>query len=283
MGRCRSGGVSGRSFNCGLGKKEKVMKAPFRSINFVDTGSSPARINRKTRDLYLNKNTWWSLEPGVRLFILLHEYAHHALDSSDEEAVDALAFEWYVKLGYPLTESVKALSSILSDSESHVNRTNLQYDRAKKIDQQNSINESVKNNYMCASKTLFDSMDGFDGFVAFDDYSGCQPNEKPRDCRKRIRVEGNAQRKINRSEGFRLKREAKATLAEQGIAEPGFGAQFGSALKGVGGVVKDVLGRGGDGGGAAEPPKDNKMLYIGLAVGGLLLVGIVAVFAFKKK
>jgi len=283
----------------------------FSDITYTTwAGDSPARVNRKTRELYINKAKWPSIAPEHRVFILLHEMAHCYLDSSNEYAVDELAFQWYLELGYSLTEAVRPLSTILNtNNDSHILRTEMQLDRAKVIDYHLNNNKVIQPDFLntkdmidfigkgCACKGKVRFMDrerkkAFSERLGFDDYSGCQPNESPKDCRKRIRVEGNAQRKINRSEGFRLKREAKATLAEQGIKEPGFGEQIGKAFKGIGKVVGDVGARWkgnptsddlAAGGGGNEAPKSNTMLYVGIGIAVVLVLGVVVFFVTKKK
>lgn len=264
------------------------MERPFRSITVGEIGSSPARVNRKTTDLYLNRNTWNEIEPAHRVFILLHEKAHCELDTSDEEAVDKLAFKWYVEMGYPLTESVKALTRVLGDSTNHVRRTQLQLDRAKAVDGI-AIDTDFKHDNMCASNTLFQELGEFHGFLGETvSYDGCQPNEKPKDCRKRIKVEGRETSRINKSEAKRLKAESHTILAEQGIKPPAssWGSQLGKAFKGLGKGVGSALSKGREDQGAPAPeaPKPNKTgLYIGLGVGGLVIVGLILFMVFKKK
>jgi hypothetical protein len=259
-------------------------------------------VNRKTTDLYLNKRTWYGIAPEHRVFILLHEYAHCYLDSSDEEEVDELAFAWYIELGYSLTEAVKSLTRILnSNNESHIRRAELQLQRAKKVDNKNNnkIEIDMKRGSDLKGLSLTERLGTSGGFIA-DTYmescmggcpshavslsslTGCQAGETPKFCLKRMKVEGKEISRINKSEGKRLKGEAEASLGEQGIVKPGWGAQLGHAIKGVGGVVKDVMGKGGDEGGAPPPPKNNTMLYVGIGVAVMVVLGII-VFVVTRK
>lgn len=77
-------------------------------------GKSPAATNRKTGVVYINIPYWEKLPYEHRLFVMLHELGHIVHDTSDEFLADSFAFEQYAKLGYSLTESVYALSQVLS-------------------------------------------------------------------------------------------------------------------------------------------------------------------------
>lgn len=112
---------------------------PFVEVHYIDFNSpSPARVDRKKRILHINRRIWGNIAPAHRVFILLHEYAHCYLDSSNEYAVDKQAHEWYISMGYPLTESVKALTQLLdAKTKSHVQRAYNQYKRSELIDAKN--------------------------------------------------------------------------------------------------------------------------------------------------
>lgn len=280
--------------------------APFKSITLVDLGDSPACVNRKTRELYLNANTWQTIQPEHRVFIMLHEYAHCVLDSSNEELVDALAFEWYIELGYSLTEAVKSLTRILNtNNQSHIQRAELQLKRAKMIDSKNNKNMSGNSFKNSGNMDLVGRLNTMGTFIEdsyinsctgntqcggslLDSLTGCQAGETVKACTKRMKREGIETSRINKSEAKRLRAEAEVTLAEQGIVQPrkpGFGESFGAALGGIGKVASNIFGKGepaSDGGAMPQQPqKSNTALYVGLGVGGLLLI-VVAVIFLKK-
>lgn len=92
-----------------------------------------ATVNRKTGELWINKDVWRSMTPPQRMFMLLHEMGHVRLQSTDEEAVDAWAFNQYVGLGYGLKDSVRAMTGQLDDrNPAHRRRATLQLHRALK-------------------------------------------------------------------------------------------------------------------------------------------------------
>ena len=106
-------------------------------IKFVDSlgGRTPACVNRVTGLMLIDRKWWNTLPVEHRLFILLHEYAHFVLNTSDELKADKLAFELYAKMGHSLNESVKALTRVLSYTNSeHTERTLAQIERAKEFD-----------------------------------------------------------------------------------------------------------------------------------------------------
>lgn len=116
-----------------------IQKVTYQN-EFVEN-DSPAKVNRRTGHLFINLSRWKHIAPQHRLFILLHEDAHCELDSSDEVAVDELAFKNFIKMGYPLTESLFALTRVLkgNGTESQ-SRMWAQYLRAKELDEK--VNKS---------------------------------------------------------------------------------------------------------------------------------------------
>lgn len=112
------------------------MKTALTNISIVpDLGSTPARVNRRTGELYLNGRTWNDLPPEHRLFILLHEAGHATLNTRNEQEADRFAFDAYAKLGYPLSESVKALTRVLHfENPGHYDRVAEQIRRAFRYD-----------------------------------------------------------------------------------------------------------------------------------------------------
>jgi hypothetical protein len=102
---------------------------------WTDLGNTPARVNRVTGELQINMKVWETLSKEQRFFVLLHEWAHVYLQTTDEKAADKLAFEQYAKRGYSLNSSVLALSRLLNfNKDEDYERADLQLHRAKKYD-----------------------------------------------------------------------------------------------------------------------------------------------------
>lgn len=110
-------------------------------------GETPARID-SAGNLFLNADMWPNLDANQRMFVMLHEEGHLALDTSNEKLVDAYAWKKYEQLGYPISGSVLALSRNLSGrSSEHQERVLAQLKRALSYD--GRINGNTK-----ALKTL---------------------------------------------------------------------------------------------------------------------------------
>jgi hypothetical protein len=117
------------------------------AVHFVESlGNSPAMVNRKTGEAYFSLEFWNILPKEHRLFVLLHELAHYSLNTSDEIKADALAFKLYSDMGYSLTQSVRALTKILSfKNPEHWQRVYMQLERAAKFDvMRNGNNKAIK-------------------------------------------------------------------------------------------------------------------------------------------
>lgn|GEM_PF-1552176 len=277
-------------------------------------GNTPARVNRITGDVYLSAAKLRQIRhPDHLRFIILHEQGHIKANTRDEIQADAWAFQEYAKKGYSLKNSVTALAQVLSgNNPEHYQRTYLQLKRALAFDcRVNGHSEAcdkltklestmcgINGNCGCAgctqgveSPVMLQSLTD-----AFSSFTGCQPGEKPAQCRKRIRTESKAAARENRSAGFRAKREAKVVAAQMGIAEPSVGSQINAGLKSVGGIVGNIFGRGGAAGEEAEggyyyedrevqeEKKSKKTaLYLAAGVGGLLVVGVIIFLVLRAK
>ena len=109
-------------------------------IVFVDSlgGKTPACVNRKTGLMYIDRKWWNELPLEHRFFILLHEWAHAELNTSNEFEADNLAFKTYVKFGYSITEAIHALTRVLSyTTNEHSDRTLKLIETAKEYDKGN--------------------------------------------------------------------------------------------------------------------------------------------------
>lgn len=116
-------------------------------VYFVKSlGQTPARCLRSTGECWIALSKWRLLPFEHKVFILLHENEHILQNTSDELAVDREAHKKYMKLGYSLTESIKALTRVLSFSmPEHDQRLKAQMIRATIYDIQVNKNDKLKN------------------------------------------------------------------------------------------------------------------------------------------
>ena len=77
-----------------------------------DLGDTPAKVNRRTGEMFGSKKHLSRLPKEQVLFIFLHEKAHVELQTTSEYEADAKAFKEYADLGYSLKASVKALTQV---------------------------------------------------------------------------------------------------------------------------------------------------------------------------
>lgn len=110
---------------------------------------SPAIVNRATGVMYINLSVWNSLPAESRLFIMLHEAGHAALQTTSEHEADQWAFDQYAALGYPLTKGVYALSRVLKfNKPEDYQRLQNQLIRAAEYDYYNNHNQKAKSMMM---------------------------------------------------------------------------------------------------------------------------------------
>lgn len=255
------------------------------SIEFLkDFGNnnSPARVNRLTGHMQINQNRWKKIKPEHRFFILLHEKAHVVLNTSDEKKVDELAFKWYIKAGYPLTEALKALTRVLhSDSKENAERKWLQFQRCNQLDKLKNKGldyvgfQEIANNPNAIITGIVENFDGsvivhYDHYEEFNindlDSIKTYSNKQFRRKKKAIRLYtkmGRAKKMHARAK----KKDAKANLvqskandtqatadvrqtyADQGIVyeqrEAGIGKGIGGITKTIAGAFGGMFGKGG--------------------------------------
>ena len=270
------------------------MEVSITHVPHLNGNPTPARCNRRTGEIWINDSVWYTIPPAHRMFILLHEYGHIQLNTSDELAVDAFASKLYVQMGYSLTDSVKSLSRVLTGkSPQHIQRVAMQLKRAKEIDQ--------KNQNMCQTNSLFDTCrcenctHNFSGDPipwynqTADDFGGCDASKlKPRQYRKCVRVEGKSQTKVTKAEGtkalkegkgagMQAKGEAKRILSEQGIVD--------NADSGLNGLVRTAgkaFGKTTDEGPVPATNNNNKILmWVGIGIAAVAVIGTI-IFLFKR-
>lgn len=255
----------------------------FTAVKYLETfpngNNSPAAVNRKTRELFINLSRWRKIQPEHRVFILLHELAHCVLDSSNEMAVDALAHEWYLQLGYSLSESVYALTKVLhANSEQNKNRSWAQYNRASSIDELNKknyefegyaeISEDPKNvitntaNMGDSLIVTFDTydLDGYD-FDLEGELSKVKGISR-KEFRRRTRTirlykrMGRAKKKNAIANDVQAGADTRKTYAEKGIYVPtraeSIAKGVGGAMQGIAGAMGAAFGKGGGAGAGGE-------------------------------
>lgn len=277
-------------------------KISIRHVPNIEGSTTPARCNRRTGEILINDSRWPKIEPTHRLFILLHEYAHVVLNSSDEFEVDQLAHKMFVEMGYPLTESVKALSRVLTGtSESHVERVKAQADRAYEFDKKNQKTK----NCMCNGKpfcpkcnqnktgTILDqaNTDIFSNFIGFtntDEYTedlfglGKKAQERRKTklqlkySVKQAKADGMKALKEGRGAGLEAKGLAKKSLADQGIS--GGGEIAGALKEGIGAIAEASNAKE-----ATPQPKSKVALYVMITIGSLMIIGGIVYMVVKSK
>lgn len=232
-------------------------------VVFVDRlpGTTPATVNKRTGECYIVKSRWDKMSPSARLYMLLHENAHVALQTSDEFAADARAHEDYIRTGRSPKQSVLALSKVLSDSKpGHRDRVEAQLLRAIEYDKE--INSKLKSSKMNEDITVFHPLNT-GGFPAFtgneEEWEDMSERRKRKQDRKDKKVEARIERKASRQESKNERKETKAEakaykkkavgdsnviLAQQGInARAGFAKELlGGAAKVAGAVGGSIVG-----------------------------------------
>jgi len=117
-----------------------------------DLGTTPARVNRKTGELYINMKKWATMTPEARLFVLLHEAGHVDQDTRSEFMADNYAFYAYAREGKPLSKAVTALTRLLSfDNPQHYDRLRAQMHRVFAYDYKVNGNDQANPEIMEAA------------------------------------------------------------------------------------------------------------------------------------
>lgn len=243
---------------------------PFSKITPVpgtQIDNSPARCNRRTKQVWTNADLWPSLSTNARHFILYHEAGHIVLNTKDEFSADEYAFQRMMKEGRSLQDCVKALTQLLSNSNFHRKRAYLQLQRAKTYDLINN-----KNTNMQGLEIYNDSFLGF-GNKRFKGMSKAERKEAKRqesidklNYNKEKRRNKN-DRYISRTEDRRSKIIERASKNDARIIL----ANGGDKMKeGIGGVFSGIAGLIGGGNQGSETIQDT------LAPGGDVARGSMA-------
>jgi len=85
-------------------------------------GGTPARVNRKTGTIYLNKKVFDKLPPLYKKFVLAHEECHYIFQTKDEEMCDSYAMYKLLKEGHKPKEIIDVLIKTLSNNNLHYAR-----------------------------------------------------------------------------------------------------------------------------------------------------------------
>lgn len=292
-----------------------MSKPIFTSTTYVDDlGKTPASVNVRTGDLYINTPVFNKLKPLQKQFVLWHEHGHFSLKTRNEFEADNYAFEKMVNKNVSLKELVYSLSDVLSgENKQHYDRLIEQFNRAKKYDMDNNYTvgfggemkakrqakkaerqdkkahkQAVKQERIDRRKDL-KVQKKEDALQRKNDRQAATLNRKDRrlglrETNKTIKAERISGRQTNIANRIAGNNYKKMTNADNGVSEGDNITK--SIMGGVGGIVGGIFGKGGgdDGGGAVydqrsaeaeEKEKNNKMMIIGAVV-------LVVLFAFMQ-
>ncbi|SDM68897.1 hypothetical protein SAMN05421823_11962 [Catalinimonas alkaloidigena] len=79
--------------------------------------ATPARVSRLTGVIEASRKMMAPYTLPMRLFVLLHEYMHYRLKTTDETQADLGALRVFMALGYSATEAMYATVKVLPDVE----------------------------------------------------------------------------------------------------------------------------------------------------------------------
>ena len=116
------------------------------NLTYVDDlGSTPARVNRETGEVFWNRKFDY-LPEHIKTFILWHEIGHYKMQTSDEIEADDYAFKQYAgSEPYSMKNSIEAMTQIFSfRKEIHWLRIYEHYKRVLKWDWENKGNKEAK-------------------------------------------------------------------------------------------------------------------------------------------
>lgn len=86
-------------------------------IVLFDKGKSPAKINRRTGTLYINRNVYFKLPKTTRLFVLWHELGHYKLNTKNECLADQYAFNNFAGSQKESLKGINNAMALLKDSK----------------------------------------------------------------------------------------------------------------------------------------------------------------------
>lgn len=217
--------------------------------DFSKKSTSPAFCNRSTGELYINTPYFERLNRNQQFYVLLHELGHIVLQTEDENKADAYASKIYLKKGYPLSESVKALSRVLKFNKSgDYQRLENQFLRAANYDLQVNNNQKIKEMKIPQNISAF-SWDSIGGLLN-------NVNDKVNDVGNLYNSIGNIAGKFGNNGG-------------SGGVKPIYVPTIPMPQK----PVEEKK---------EEKKKNNTMLYVGLGIGLIVVVTIIIMVLRKK-
>jgi hypothetical protein len=94
--------------------------------------NTPARVSRLTGQIQISKQKFMRYSVPMRIFILLHEWSHYKLQTSNEIECDLQALEWHLGLGFSQVEAIYAQTKVFSgENPLHLERTEVLVDYIK--------------------------------------------------------------------------------------------------------------------------------------------------------
>jgi hypothetical protein len=232
-----------------------------------DLGTTPARVNRKTGELYINMKKWADLSPEARLFVLLHEAGHVDQNTRNEILADNYAFYAYARAGKPLSKSIQALTRLLNfNNPQHYDRVKAQLNRAFAYDYH--VNGNPAANPELMQNSLFEIAENetegkYNNFLHL-----LIPKKKRQEIKKKIQ---------DKRAANKAKRQAKKTpqpsTAQPGSSQPPQLKSGPLQNPALSQNLTDVT---------IDKTKNNKGLYIGISA-AILVIIITVIYFIKKK
>lgn len=109
---------------------------------------TPARVNHRTGVMEISRQHFRKLDPIYRLFIMLHERGHIALNTKNEYAADEYAMNELLKRGYPLTKILESLTRVLQfNKQDHYGRSEAMLQKLRAYDYHINGNKKVLTNF----------------------------------------------------------------------------------------------------------------------------------------
>lgn len=84
--------------------------------------NTPARIHKQTGEIQVSAEKFRGMTVPMRIFILLHEWAHFFKNSNNEIECDLHAARIFLGLGFPKYEAMSAVTEVLTDHPDHIER-----------------------------------------------------------------------------------------------------------------------------------------------------------------
>lgn len=222
----------------------------IKTVRFISNPAEGiAKSRRSTGELVINRYYFDDLPDEHKLFVLLHEAGHIGLNTVDELAADKFASDLYLKAGFPISESVKALAEHLNDKNPvHLARAWAQYQRALQWDYRHNNNQKAFRPHYEGEgeiKQKLKAMTVQNNFSPeWTNFLGIAIGKKAR-AKKAATQEVKLQKKLAKVENIKSKAQSRLELAKKGIVTPGIGDTIGKSLAGVAGLASNLLGGGG--------------------------------------